>query len=226
MNTALPQPSQTATILYGRVAGFHVDVEPLRDFFADVIAKSPSTLYFDHSVEYEGWSITSRDGTIADGVKYMAGKKKGEKSAPATMPTPLCRGAVAEALEQLKSLGLRYSRVRVMRLSSVNFDMRFHSDGTEGREQWRLHVPIITNPHSFFEWKLSDGQVVRTHFPADGSAWFVRVDTLHRAVNQDPSPSRRVHMLMGVKIPPIQAFAETYVVPFVPVAQPMTVASA
>jgi len=220
MNIALPQQSETASILYGKVAGFHADVEKLRSFFTDVIAKQPSTPYFDHSVEYEGWSITSRDGTIADGVKFIAGKKKapGEKKSPAIVPTPLCHGAIAEALEQLKTLGLRYSRVRVMRLSSVNFDMRFHSDGTDGREQWRLHVPITTNPYSFFEWKLSDGHIVRTHFPADGSAWLVRVDTLHRAVNQDPSPSKRVHLLMGVKTPRIQAMADPYVMPFAPVA--------
>lgn len=222
MNIALPQQSETASFLYGKVAGFYTDVEKLRGYFIDVIAKAPSTLYFDHSVEYEGWSMTSRDGSISDGVKHIAGKKKvpGEKSSPAIMPTPLCQGAVAETLAQLKALGLKYSRVRVMRLSSVNFDMRFHSDSAEGREQWRLHVPITTNPYSFFEWKLSDGQVVRSHFPADGSAWLVRVDTLHRAVNRDPSPSKRVHLLMGVKTPRTETFAEPYVMPFAPLAAP------
>ncbi|HEY7688405.1 MAG TPA: hypothetical protein VH835_06915 [Dongiaceae bacterium] len=213
MTIASP-PTATAAILYGKVAGFHTDVDKLRSFFTDVVANAPSTPYFDHSVEYEGWSVTSRDGTTADGVKFVAGPKTpGAKNPPATVPTPLCRGAAAETLEQLKAVGMRFSRVRFMRLSSVNFDMRFHSDGPGGREQWRLHVPVITNPYSFFEWKLENGQVVRTHFPADGSAWLVRVDVQHRAVNQNPSPSKRVHLLMGVKMPPLESISEPYVMP-------------
>jgi len=213
MTIASP-PGATAAILYGKVAGFRTDVDKLSRFFTETVANSPSTPYFDHSVEYEGWSVTSRDGSTADGVKYVAGPKApGAKSQPATMPTPLCRGPAAETLDQLRVAGMRYSRVRFMRLSSVNFDMRFHRDGPGGREQWRLHVPVITNPYSFFEWKLEDGQVVRAHFPADGSAWLVRVDVQHRAVNQNPSPSKRVHLLMGVKTPPIEAIAEPFVIP-------------
>jgi hypothetical protein len=41
----------------------------------------------------------------------------------------------------------------------------------------------------------------------------VRVDVQHRAVNQNPSPSKRVHLLMGVKTPPIGALAEPFVIP-------------
>ena len=71
-----------------------------------------------------------------------------------------------------------------------------HTDAL--RETWRLHIPIITNPNCFFEWQRADGSIESVHLPADGSAWLVRVDLSHRAVNRSNEPSTRVHLLMGL----------------------------
>ena len=85
--------------------------------------------------------------------------------------------------------------------------MGWHTDSD--KESWRLHIPIITNPNAFFEWKLPDGRIESVHLPADGSAWLVRVDVTHRAVNRSTEPSERVHLLMGLaELPTLEQIGE------------------
>jgi hypothetical protein len=45
----------------------------------------------------------------------------------------------------------------------------------------KLHIPIITNPGSFFDVFL-DEQIIRTHMPA-GSVWNINNLALHRSIN-------------------------------------------
>ena len=190
-------------ILYGRVARFRADVPRLAAYYDEVICKVPATQYHDNNASYEGWAITSRDGTTSDGVRRI--ERGGAAAAPAappapsgkgTVPTLLHAGALAETLDALAALGLRHFRARVMRLSNEGFEMKWHRDAD--KESWRLHVPVITNPHSVFEWKLDDGTVHRIHMPADGGAWLIRVDKLHRAINSGPPGATRVHLLMSL----------------------------
>lgn len=80
--------------------------------------------------------------------------------------------------------------VRVMKLVNEGAVMGWHTDSD--KETWRLHIPIITNPSAFFEWKLVEGRIESVHLPADGPAWLVRVDVTHRAVNRSRDTFKRV----------------------------------
>jgi len=82
-----------------------------------------------------------------------------------------------------------------MQLEAEGDEMPFHVDAA--KETWRLHIPIVTNSDSLFEWQREDGTIESVHLPADGSAWLVRVDVNHRAVNRGKGNSSRVHLLMG-----------------------------
>lgn len=188
-------------LLYGEVAGFRCDIDRLRAFYLAEVRREPSQPYFDNGVAYVGWAITSRDGSIHDAIQHISRKPKApgepvQTSLGATVPTKLCRGVMKETMDLLAATGLSPFRARVMALDDRGFDMVFHRDAD--REAWRLHVPIITNPGAFFEWQFG-GEIVRAHLPADGRAWFVRVDQMHRAVNEGVGHGERVHLLMSLR---------------------------
>jgi hypothetical protein len=189
------------SLLFGRVRGFSVNIEELVAYYNGVISKAESVPYFDNGSGYEGWSITSRDGTISDGVRRLEMNRENMQSVrQSSYETELCGGIVKDALGQLSDLTLEPMRVRVMRLKNEGREMTFHRDAKTAC--WRIHIPIVTNPNSFFEWKLASGEIRRVHLPADGSAWFVRVDTLHRAVNVSEFSADRVHMIMSLGASP------------------------
>jgi len=189
-----------SSYLCSELAGFRCDVAALRRFYETEVSRAPSQPYFDNGASYTGWAITSRDGTIHDGVQQLAkqpGRRRpGEAPAQAAvLPTPLCAGPLKAALEALAAAGLKPFRARIMALADDAFTMAWHADAKH--ESWRLHVPIVTNPGCFFEWKV-DERLLRRHLPADGRAWLVRVDRLHRAVNERQGAGVRVHLLMGL----------------------------
>ena len=205
--------------LYGRVANFRADVASLVRYYEEVVCREPPIPYHDNNASYEGWAVTSRDGTTSDGVRRIDRKAAATPGAgppvvspQGNIPTVLHVGAVAEVLDRLAALGLRHFRARVMRLSNEGFDMKWHRDAD--RESWRLHVPILTNPNSLFEWTLDDGSVHRIHMPADGTAWLIRVDKLHRAINNGPPGAVRVHLLMSLgKVPAPSQIADPFRLP-------------
>lgn len=190
--------SPTSGILFGRLANFRADIAHLQRYYHEVIEPTQPTPYYDNGAEYEGWSITSRDGTTSDGVKRI---NRGGSGPRGTIPTPLCKGFMSELLVDLSRHKLFHYRARVMRLVGGEFEMKFHHDADV--EKWRLHVPIETNPESYFEWRLPNGSIEKVHFPADGSAWFVRVDQTHRATNEGPASSQRIHLLMSLSKKPL-----------------------
>ncbi len=203
-----PMPSR---YLHGRFGQVRFDVDALRAHYEREIASTPPVPYFDNGVNYVGWAMLSFDGDIEQGVRQrpLGGAQKSRLASTATTPTPLCTGPMLQAIEDIRKTGLHPYRARVMRLESVGEVMTFHVDAKT--ETWRLHVPLETNPNSFFEWILPGGKLVRKHLPADGSGWFVRVDIPHRAINL-PGATSRIHLLMGVKGRPKTArFAEPYV---------------
>ena len=200
--------SSNTELLCARVAGFRVDVAELRENYATIVKSADATPYRDNGTEYAGWSITSRDGSIDDGVQRISRTKENLASVQnSTVETPLCTGVIKTTLDQLRSLGLFHKRVRVMRLMNEGPKMTFHRDATN--PAWRVHVPIFTTSDSVFQWRLDDDTVHSVHLLADGSAWFVRVDTLHRAINRSSRPTERVHLIMSLDNRPAQSLFES-----------------
>lgn len=178
--------------LFAKLEGFHADVEKLKEHFSKVVSVRNPILYKDNNVKYFGWAVTSRDGSMEDGVRRISTNVKGPRG---VTPTQICTGYLAEVMQRLSERGVAPYRARLMQMDAEGAAMPFHVDAT--KETWRLHIPIITNPASLFEWQREDGSIETVHLPADGSAWLVRVDVSHRAVNRSNGNSSRVHLLMG-----------------------------
>lgn len=178
--------------MFAKLKGFSADVDLLRKHFLEEVTRTEPILYKDNNVKYYGWAVTSRDGSIDDGVKRISGKTA---SVRGVMPTKVCSGYLLEVMDGLNAAGVAPYRARMMQLESEGEEMPFHIDAT--KETWRLHIPITTNPACFFEWQRDDGTIESVHLPADGSAWLVRVDVHHRAVNKNTGSASRVHLLMG-----------------------------
>ncbi|MCI0151892.1 aspartyl/asparaginyl beta-hydroxylase domain-containing protein [Paraburkholderia sediminicola] len=183
--------------MFARLKNFKTDPEALRTHFLEHIQKMPSTPYRDNRVDYVGWAVTSRDGTLDEGVRRIAPEGP---SVRGVNPTQACSGCLAQTIETVSRGGLKPYRARIMQLESEGAEMPLHTDAN--KETWRLHIPIITDPNCFFEWQRADGTIESVHLPADGSAWLVRVDVSHRAVNRSNEPSHRVHLLMGLGVNP------------------------
>ena len=180
-------------VLFCRLADFRVDVQRLREHSESIVSGHSPVEYRDNEQNYVGWAVKSRDGSLSDGVKRIepaSGGKRGRSD------TAICTGYLKEVMTSLENLGLAPYRARVMLLENEGREMGWHTDAKN--EAWRLHIPIITTPQAFFEWKLGNGKVESVHLPADGSAWLVRVDVTHRAINSCPDSTSRVHLLMGL----------------------------
>ena len=180
-------------LLYGELANFKVDIAELRKYYESTVLQSVGTDHVDGLSTYQGWALTSRDGSIADGVQA---NRKGPALTGAVTPTALCTGVMRDTLEKVESLGLSYFRARVFRLDH-GYPMEFHIDVKH--EAWRLHIPIFTAETSVFQWELVNGEIVSVHLPADGRAWLVRVDQLHRAVNTKEGAGDRVHVILSIE---------------------------
>lgn len=190
---------QSQDVLFARLKNFDVDAEALRSHFLEHIQNMPSTPYRDNRVDYVGWAVTSRDGTLDDGVRRLA-PSAGGSGARGVKSTRACSGYLERTMDALSRSGLKPYRARIMQLESEGAEMPLHTDAN--KETWRLHIPIITNVNCFFEWQRADGSIESVHLPADGSAWLVRVDVNHRAVNRSNEPSHRVHLLTGLGVNP------------------------
>jgi hypothetical protein len=196
-------------LLCGRVADLSVDTAALASYYRQVVEPGAATQYHDNEAAYEGWALTSRDGSTTDGVKRIDRKatQQANDKRRGIVPTPLFQGYIVKVIDDLISLGFAPHRIRIMRLAHEGFAMKWHRDAD--METWRLHIPIITSDHSFFEWKLGEGDERQVHLSAGGSGWLVRVDELHRAVNLNPSGGFRVHLLMSLSgVPRPELFAD------------------
>lgn len=164
---------------------------------------------------FGGWSVQSGTGDYRDG--WAAGRQALTGSTgtgkvainwdkfneifpvqPKDMrtPTQIYNGPVIGIIDQIEKRCQGYpvlpSRTRVTKLDAGS-QLGFHRDSPD--ENWRIHIPIITNDGCWFEWDTDgDGQPdVRLQMPI-GSAWFVRVDKLHRFVNHGDED--RMHLLV------------------------------
>ena len=191
---------QSTNLLFAKLRGFRADPDRLREHFLRTVQPIEATQYRDNRVDYVGWAVTSRDGSMVDGVRRISLRQGSGDNKRGTMPTKICSGYLAEVMAELQSLKFQPYRARIMQLESEGEQMPLHTDARN--EAWRLHVPIVTNPNCFFEWERADGEIISVHLPADGSAWMVRVDVPHRAVNRSREAAERMHLLMGMGKPP------------------------
>jgi hypothetical protein len=178
--------------MFARLSDFHVEVDRLKAHFLDTVTRVDPILYKDNNTNYYGWSVLSRDGSLDDGVKRISAKVKSTRG---VTPTNICSGYLSEVVDKIRDAGISPYRARFMQMEAEGDEMPFHVDAT--KETWRLHIPIMTNSDSLFEWQRKDGTIESIHLPADGSAWLVRVDVDHRAINRSKANSSRVHLLMG-----------------------------
>lgn len=193
-----------------------VDHGALQRYLEDEVARRPQ-VYQGSGGYFGGWSVTSGTGDYRDG--WQPGQralKSAQAEGPVEVdrdkfrkmfpvhpkhmriPTELYCGPVEVLMREVERrcapTGIAPSRVRLSKLDAHR-RLTFHCDSPV--EDWRIHVPITTNRHCFFEWDLNDdGEPdVRLHM-IPGTAWFVRVDKLHRFVND--GGESRVHLLMSL----------------------------
>ena len=176
-----------------KLKGVDFDVDRLRYYLLEnVIPKYTPVM---QGPAFGGWSILSRTGTYVDGWqqghtcwKTVDGKLVFDRELAKEIgvvadhehknPTEICSGYLGEVMERLTDLKFfpRRARISVLRPGGRT---DWHRDAKPDVYAVRLHIPIITNPHCEFLTE-DEGSV---HMPADGSAYLVRVNRLHQAVN-------------------------------------------
>jgi len=176
--------------LFGEVANFRCNIGAIRDFYESEIRSQPSKPYFDNGANYVGWAITSRDGTIHDAIQHIPLDIVATKpmATIAVQPTPLCKGPIKEVLDGLSEIGLKPFRVRVMALDDHGFEMKFHATPSAKGGVF-IFRSSLTPALSLNGKSMKRSSVVT--FLADGRAWFVRVDKMHRAVNEGSGAGTR-----------------------------------
>ena len=173
---------------------FPVDIERLRRHYRDHIEPCDATPYVDGLEQYDGWAVTSADGSISTGVDRGARVNHG-LFREGGVETPLCHGYLSGLLTALKLYGLSPAWVRIVRMQSADDGVPpFHVGGDAAG--WRLHIPITTSQGARFEWLGEGGDIESVHLPADGRAWLVRVDVPHRFVIRGNPEQARTHLVM------------------------------
>jgi hypothetical protein len=106
-------------------------------------------------------------------------------------PTPICTGYLAEVMQKIMNLSLEPCRARISLLKAQG-ETSWHIDSQPGTYAVRLHIPIVTNEKAKFCTE-SEGAA---HLPEDGSAYLLRVDRFHQAINHGAED--RYHLIMQV----------------------------
>lgn len=158
------------------------------------------------SSAFGGWSVLSSTGSHKDGwhkghliydstknpeaVREMLQKQNVKKSGEYVVPTEICHGYLQEVVDIISSYGLEPKRARIIQLTAKQSSI-WHQDYPPEKYGVRLHIPIVTNPGCFFE--TEEG---RAHLSADGSAYFLAVNCMHRVVNE--GETNRYHLVMDI----------------------------
>jgi hypothetical protein len=173
-------------MVFAKVPDFRVDLEPLcRDFSERIEPAFRSHQKIDG---YGGWAILSRTGAVTDGVAEQK-----MNATEYTKPTALCQGPWVALLHQINAqLRVGCYRARLFLLRG-GIKQKWHIDSEN--LNFRLHIPLFTNPRCHFEWHV-DGATEDHHMAADGSAYLLRTDVPHRAINDGTTP--RLHLVTGV----------------------------
>ncbi len=184
---------------------FTYDVNKLKAHLVNFVLPLPKE---SQSSNFGGWSVTSSNGDYKDGwfqgqniiakhktgdIKTIAEELK-KLSIPLpkdyNKPTEICHGYLAEVVNDVAKKGLRPGRVRIICLQAEGVSS-WHQDMPSQYYGVRLHIPIETNEGCFFE-----SEEGFAHLAADGSAYLLRVNRLHRVVNR--GQSHRYHLVMDV----------------------------
>ena len=189
-------------------APFQVDVEQLRADLAWIRTKYEPYMV---SKSYGGWSLTSWDGDYRDGWLKRGASVAGvvhsamsieefqefQRSAGLHQyvhdyikPTQICTPYLTKIIDDWKNLGLHPCRVRLA-LLKPGAEVPWHQDTPDSIYCVRLHAAIETNAQCSF-----DSEDASLHMPADGSAWFVQVNRMHRV--QNLGRTERVHLMANV----------------------------
>lgn len=156
---------------------------------------------------FGGWAVQSSNGEYTDGwqpghlcfsnvdgklvIDYEKVLKIGLKlPSEYIVPTKICTDYLQAVLDQIKNLGFQPTRARI---SFVNpkTELDWHRDAPDAQYCVRLHIPIITNSHCVF---VTEEGVA--HLPADGGAYLLRVNRMHKASNMGSEV--RYHLIMNV----------------------------
>ncbi len=182
--------------------GLVFDLEKLRQHVIDYVLPLPSE---QQNYAFGGWSVLSSDGSYKDGwhkghliyegktdeeisklrQEMKIGQKKYDK------PTEICHGYLQYVMDEL--LPIKPHRARIIRLRAGTESV-WHRDTKEDDLMYRLHIPIITNEKCFYMTTQE-----KTHMPATGDCYIIRVNQLHRVVNYGTED--RLHLVMDAKPP-------------------------
>lgn len=183
---------------------FKFDVEKLQDWHRRETPLYPITM---RSIGVGGWAIQSSNGSVEDGwqLGFVPYNGPGNKSPswleetklgdlpPMQMynvPTPLCTGYMAEVINSIEAMGFHPRRARVILLKG-NYAGQWHQDGSKNHYQVRLHIPIFSNEHCYFENENGKDRML-----ADGSCYLVHINQPHRVTNFGESD--RYHLVINV----------------------------
>lgn len=157
---------------------------------------------------YQGWSVLSEDGSLYSGwnERAVVFNEKGEMDLEKSyakkkelglindlkhiQPTELMTDELKKVVDVVSSKGLSPCRMRISILKAGS-ELYWHSDAPRDVYSVRLHIPLMTNAEAFFE---TEGE--REHFPANGDAYFIKVNQRHRVVNYGKTD--RWHLIMDV----------------------------
>jgi hypothetical protein len=156
---------------------------------------------------FGGWSVLSSNGALEDG--WHGGHKLWDKSVDKAavaaelksqnmkraveyvVPTEICQGYLKEVIEIISGAGFMPHRARITNLPAGK-SSSWHQDCLQEHYGVRLHIPIFTNPECFFETETE-----KEHLVADGTAYLIYVNRMHRVVNGGTSD--RYHLVMDVR---------------------------
>ena len=146
---------------------------------------------------HDGWQkgqpcfTTSKGATELDKGKFEALGAK--PSRYHVNPTEAMKPYCATVIQYFRDAGLNPTKARIVELKAHR-ETSVHRDATDDDFFVRVHIPIETNDHCYFV--TEEGRV---HMPADGSAFLVRVNRLHKAVNFGATD--RYHLMIDVVVP-------------------------
>lgn len=160
---------------------------------AAIFASMPGAFIDQKGLMYDQISITHAEGAESwfDSVGSLYDAKQGKyvrQTSDYTVLNQYFTGSYMEEVvnavkEQAKEEGVKIGRVRLMQLDPKSC-YSYHRDP----EEFRYHIPLVTNPKCFF---VND--MIIEQMPEIGRLYRFRTNDYHTAVNA--SFEHRVHML-------------------------------
>ena len=170
----------------------HLDISELLNSVIPLFDKYPPQY---RSPAFGGWSLQSNTGSYSQGwtqdfVPYNGPNNLGPSWSPKSklesglhtvqnsmVPTEMMTEPFQKLIDKLEALHLNPRRARIVRIMPGNSTV-WHIDGSSRFYQVRLCIPLLTNPHCFFE-----NEQGRYHMKADGALYFTHINKMHRAAN-------------------------------------------